>query len=268
MIKINFLPEPDRSLSLKRLIFISASTGFGAIIVFWVSFAVSSYWNLDLLKEESASLSQRLNVIKQQNKELRELEETLNKLTKLAEDIHNLKASQFGVSKFLIDLATKVPEKVWFREFAFGGLKYEIKGYALSDQDLADFQRALQSLPYSKTVELIKSQTTYLFKNFAFDSVTRELFMDVSDLQHQSQFFNFISNSAKERGLAVFKKPPPQSLLQTAEMVEKSIAWKPLSGASEIGVFIWSKPESLEAKQFELRGEIFFSFSNINLREN
>lgn len=261
MIKLNVLDEPDNTIPKKRAIFVlSCVTGticaFVAVTV-WFSL---SYMSAQMQRDVDI-VEKSINHLRSKNRESVEIESTVAKLSKLAEEISTIKLNQVGVAQLMVDLSRKIPEKVWLISLDKKGSEIILDGYAITDFDLASFQRALETLPYMKSVELVRSVTVYLNKMFAFDSISNEVLMQIIDTKNQDKFSNFIHTRAQSRNMRVINGPPPAGTLQRdpTETDKTSLGWKRTEKAAPPGFYIWSKGEVMEAKQFSLNLTLDFS---------
>lgn len=261
MIKLNVLAEPDRSVAKKRAIFVIscvvALVGAFASVAVWLSLS----YRVAQIQNEVEVVQRSINTMRSKNRESLEIEATVTRLSKLAEEISAIKLNQVGVAQLMIDLSRKIPEKVWLTSLEKKGPNLALQGYAIADFDLASFQRALETLPYVKTVELERSVTVYLNKMFAFDSVSNEILMQIIDTKNTDKFSSFIQARAQARNMKVVNGPPPAGSLQRdpAETSKTSLGWTKIEKAAPPGFYVWSKSEVMEAKQFNLNLTLDFS---------
>ncbi len=261
MIKLNLWPEPDKDLTIKRAVFvISLTLGILAVIIqalFLVHLVTQTY----LLQSEIEHVNNLISSLQTKNKESKEFEKTVNYLSRLAEEISQIKLNQLGVAKLLLELSNKIPDRVWLTTLDKKGLVLKLEGYALSDVDLANFQKSLELAELFDRVDLVKSVTVYLTKLFAYDSITKQLLMNMSETKDQSKFTNFIQNRAQNLGIKVIKGTPPSGILLNDSDLNQGttkLSWRTNNQAIQAGIYLWSKPETLEAKNFVLETKINF----------
>ncbi|MCS6893998.1 MAG: PilN domain-containing protein, partial [Deltaproteobacteria bacterium] len=169
-----------------------------------------------------------------------------------------------------IEISKKIPDKVWLTSIIKDFNTLRLTGYALSDFDLATFQKGLETAHLFEKVELISSITVYLLKQFAYDSLSKNLIMSISESKDQGRFASLIQNKAKDVGLNVIKSAPPSGILELEEnqLNQTKLGWTQTSKQSPSGMYIWSKNEMLEAKSFILEATINFKKIINSRKEN
>ncbi|MCS6961276.1 MAG: PilN domain-containing protein [Deltaproteobacteria bacterium] len=266
MIKLNLLPEPDPAITIRRAIFVMTALMSVCLILGLVVYSTYLNRRLTYIRNEITSMERMVSTLREKNKEGREIEETVAYLSKLAEDISKIKLNQIGVSQLLTEISKKIPDKVWLLSLDKEDDVVKLEGFAMSDFDLANFQRGLETIPWIKKVELIQSITVYLTKVFAYDSLSKDLLMQVVENKNQGKFVSFIQNQARIKGLKTFNTPPPAGALETDKIEgQTTIGWVKTGTQINPGVYIWTRGDTLEAKHFLL--ELFLAFERM-VREN
>ena len=140
MIKINLLPEPDDSETLRRATFAGAGATFVGVIILGILQLFFAKSEIIDNKKKLNQLKTELAQLKEQTQEVQELEKLKNDLEQTAKAILSVKFKQIGPSRFFQDVIQATPERVWLsgaEENEPGVLT--VKGFALNDFSLASF---------------------------------------------------------------------------------------------------------------------------------
>ncbi len=161
MIRINLLPV--RAAKKKESVrFQLTIAGLVTFMVLAVSFAV--YFTA---RGEASSLSADIS---RGNEELEQLKKKIGELSKIkaqkkiVEDklaiITELEAARTGPTKLFLMISKAIPKKAWLKTFSERGDRVTLKGYASTDEVVAEFMRRLQQNKQLRRVELdiVKSE--------------------------------------------------------------------------------------------------------------
>lgn len=158
MIRVNLLPVRQaqrREMGKKQLILLALLI-LGAGVGNWkwvegVNTRLSTKQaQVAQLQRDIAQLEKVIGEVNTISKEMKSLEEKLAVLDQLRQ-------GRSGPVKFLDALATVMPEKVWMLSVTEKEKQITIKGAAVSNDDLADFMRALKDNPYFSEPTLRRS---------------------------------------------------------------------------------------------------------------
>lgn len=163
MIKINLLAlrrEKKKAILLKHL-------ELGGVILL-VALAVIGYlWHqkngqLSLLNAEiEAAEIEKLRLLSV-IREVKKFEKQREFIVQRLEVINQLKKGQTGPVRFLDMLSLNISEKMWFVSVNERGPTYSIKGFALSNQDIADFMKNMEKAGNFGHIELVSSQQSLI----------------------------------------------------------------------------------------------------------
>ena len=161
MIRINLLPV--RAAKKKESVrFQLTIAGLVTFLVLAVSLAV--YFTA---RGEASSLA---TDISRGNEELVQLKKKIGELSKIkaqkkiVEDklaiIAELEAARTGPTELFLMIGEAIPEKAWLKSFGEHGGRVTLKGYAATDEVVAEFMRRLQKNKRLRRVELeiVKSE--------------------------------------------------------------------------------------------------------------
>lgn len=158
MIRINLLGEPAR-LDARGTRWLVA---YGASIV--ALCAVCLVVRYAALREESAltreteALVSELGRLKQITQEVRTLESKRTNLRAKLDVIDTLKRNKTGPVRLLDDLNAALPDRAWLTDIAENLGSMKLVGYALDNQVIAGFMKALERSDFVETVELIEAK--------------------------------------------------------------------------------------------------------------
>lgn len=159
MIRINLLPV--RAAKKKETVKMQLTL---AGIVTCVVFAVSIIVYLTV-RSEASSLQDNIS---RGQLEIVDLKKKIGELSKIKEQkkiveeklaiINNLEAARTGPSKLFRAISGAIPERAWLASLKEDAVAITIKGYAVSDEVVADFMRGLQRHKELGRVELDVAQ--------------------------------------------------------------------------------------------------------------
>lgn len=263
MIKINLLPEPDDSETLRRATFAGAGATFVGVIILGILQLFFAKSEIIDNKKKLNQLKTELAQLKEQTQEVQELEKLKDDLEQTAKAILSVKFKQIGPSRFFQDVIQATPERVWLsgaEENEPGVLT--VKGFALNDFSLASFLKNLEQFEYIVSTDLKSSTTSYLTKIISYDTEYSAYSFLVSPADKLKETIGVIKEEAKARGIKVYSKPPPQKSQQVinssgANTADKSddgstkrlVGWGRFMKPAE-GIYVWNLSEGTEAKQF------------------
>ncbi len=107
---------------------------------------------------EADTLAVRLKKLQEVTKEVRELEARKKELSDKTSVIAVLKKNKLGPVRILDDLNTALPDRAWLAEIRETGGLMRISGYALDNQTIAAFMKALEVSTYFESVDLGESR--------------------------------------------------------------------------------------------------------------
>ncbi|MEK7772785.1 MAG: PilN domain-containing protein [Deltaproteobacteria bacterium] len=160
MIRINLLPvRAAKKKESVRLQFTIA----GLVIFMCVSATVIVYLTIRseaaYLSSDISSGEQELNMLKIKIGELSRIKEQKKIVENKLNIINELEKARTGPAKFFRMLSDSAPERSWVASIKDDGNNIILKGYASTDEDVADFMRSLSKYKgFIEAVELEVAQ--------------------------------------------------------------------------------------------------------------
>jgi len=158
MIKINLLGDDtviDTSgtwLAIGYVLSVVVTVLVGLLL----NYATSSF--IEEMTIESANLETELSKLKETTREVHDLELKKKELSDKTNVIGTLKKSKYGPVRILDDLNNALPDRAWITSVKESGGQMNIAGYALDNQTIASFMKALQASTYFENVDLGESK--------------------------------------------------------------------------------------------------------------
>ena len=151
MIRINLLPTRQarkKEAGQKQLVVLAAAV----LVVLGGNWLW--YSSLD------STLTEKKQAVAKLESEIKQLASIIGEITNIKKDqedlenklaiLERLRKGRTGPVKMLDALATLMPERVWLKEVDEKGGTLKLKGSAVTNEDLADFMRALKQDPFFK----------------------------------------------------------------------------------------------------------------------
>lgn len=155
MIRINLLPvRAIRAESGRRQqLVVGIATIVATVAALALVFVFQSF-RLSRLKGEVGGLEQEIQKLSAQLKETGDLKRQVQDLGAKLKVIEDLNKRKAGPARVMETLTTVVPATLWIAEFRESGGNLNMRGYAVDNQTIADFLRALAASPYFADVDL------------------------------------------------------------------------------------------------------------------
>jgi type IV pilus assembly protein PilN len=161
MIRVNLLPV--RAAKKKEMLrFQLTVAGLVTVLVIIVSFAAYFTVRSDAsqLNSDIAKGKDELDGLKKKIGELSKIKEQKAVVEEKLKVINKLEAGRSGPTKLFDSIAESMPEKMWLIAIKEDVQLITIKGYATSDEVVADFMRGLQKHKDLTKIELDVAQKT------------------------------------------------------------------------------------------------------------
>jgi len=160
MIRINLLPVQE--VQNKLDLFNQIRVGLLALIVVIALIAfmsISIKGRINTQKVELDSLQAELNRLNQKGveKKFREFKKLSKELGAKIDVIWEKKSQQAGPVHLLDGVSSSLPERVWLNSLEETQRGIQLKGYAYSNVDVAQFMSNLEKSEYFSDVELLQS---------------------------------------------------------------------------------------------------------------
>jgi Tfp pilus assembly protein PilN len=156
-VRFDLRPEKYRGKAQKR------QTGRSAllfIVLFVASFGLSvgnalfGYFRLDSLRNEAASVSERMFSLERQAKELDRELQRLQQQEQLHAKVLSMVREDIPSLEFLVALEASLPGTVWVDRISIHPGRAEVEGYAYSEGDVVVFGNALSRATVVREVSL------------------------------------------------------------------------------------------------------------------
>ena len=159
MIRINLLMARAvrRKVGLRREISIFI---FVLVLVFLLIGLVQwvSVNRTRALQSQISDRKVKLEKLRAQKRQIEQYKADMKVLEKKLAIINQLKKNKGRPVRILDELSTRMPEKMCLRSLKKKGAQLELKGWALSDEVIANFMTSLQNSKYFGGVELIVTE--------------------------------------------------------------------------------------------------------------
>ena len=158
MIKINLLGDETVIDTSGTWLLIGYVLSVAVAVLVWLMLYFAASSNIQEYTTQAESLEQELAKLKEITKEVRALEQKKKELADKTAVIATLKRNQLGPVRILDDLNTALPERAWLTEVRETGGLMRISGYALDNQTVAAFMKALEASVYFESIDLGESR--------------------------------------------------------------------------------------------------------------
>lgn len=154
MIKINLLGDSTVIDHSKKVEFF----GYVATLALGLAVCVALYMQITSTKATLEArvnvLEQQLAALKEQTKEVKDLEKMKQEVASKLEVISTLRKNKRGPVRVLDDLNNSLPEKSWVTTLDERDSNLMMTGVALDNQTIATFMQELEKSEYYETVDL------------------------------------------------------------------------------------------------------------------
>jgi type IV pilus assembly protein PilN len=161
VIRINLLPvrEIEAKVGRKQEA-LGGSICLGLILL--IAGGVYAYQarQISNLEAELAELQQQITQLNAKVREVGQLQKGVAELKEKNKIIESLNNKRSGPVQMMERLSGATPARLWLTEFKETGGTVTINGFATDNQTIADFLKALATIPNFKNVELLESMQT------------------------------------------------------------------------------------------------------------
>lgn len=158
MIRINLLGEPPRIDARGVRWLVAYGCSVAALVVICFVVRADAVRDEATLAAQTESLSGELGRLREITKEVRTLETKRAGLRAKLDVIDTLKRNKVGPVRLLEDINTALPERAWLTEVAENLGSMKLVGYALDNQVIAGFMKALERSDFVNSVELVEAK--------------------------------------------------------------------------------------------------------------
>jgi len=167
MVRINLLPirETLRKRELKQFALFAvvafvSTLGIMAATYFYFSYRVSS------LEDQQRSQQQKLNQLKEKNKEIEVLRNEITRLQKQVDTIERLTKIRDTPAPFLAALSIAIPDEVWVASISKTGHSFTLDGTGVDNTVVVNFVERLLRIRHGFTdqqpwMDATKGQVSY-----------------------------------------------------------------------------------------------------------
>lgn len=158
MIRINLLPVREIKAEVgRRQDLVIAGISLGLTLAVVLSVYLFQFFRISGHEKELAALRKEVETLNAQTKEVSELETKIREVKQKLSAIDQLSGRKTGPVHVMESLTSAVPPTLWLTEFVESGGNLSIVGYSVDNQTIADFLKALSSLPHFKNVDLVEA---------------------------------------------------------------------------------------------------------------
>ena len=137
---------------------------FGFSTMYMLSSYIGYSREIGVLEIRAKTLESDLTLIRKDTIAVKDLEKKREQLNKRLSVIAKLRRGRTGVVRLLDDFNMSLPSRVWITEFTENGEVLSIKGYALGNQDIAQFMKRLERSDHFLTIDLVESRQVNISK--------------------------------------------------------------------------------------------------------
>ena len=276
MIKINLLgPEatPDTSGAFQIAGYVSSIVL--TLVICAVLYQLDRH-QVSILEVENDRLKTQLEKLKDQTKEVRDLEQKRQELRLIASAIGRLKVVQVGPVKIFSHINGAIPAKAWVRDISDRDDGMVISGIALDDYSVSTFLKNLKSSEIFKTADLVESATASLAQVAAFNAFESKLVRYVVPVPERKSLIEKLKKESEAQGLTLKEEQPrtqewkrskgsgTKDRAGTLAVIGDSPVVSGGRGSKVIGfgvrnyskdnsIYVWSALEETEAKAFKIK---------------
>ena len=158
MIRINLLAtrEIEAEAGRHQQLVIAGVSLFLAVILLGAVYLNQSR-QLSSLAEQIAQLRAEISILDKKAKGAAEIEKNIKTLKERLKVIRELSKKKTGPVRVMESLSSATPTRLWLMEFKESGGNLSLNGFAVDNETIADFLKALSSSPYFQNVELVET---------------------------------------------------------------------------------------------------------------
>lgn len=145
----------------------SPAVNFLLMVLFVVLMVVYESFFVSALKEETSRLQQQAATMEtqvqqrqQESQEALKVQGEIRELETKIEILKSLSKNRLIELKALDQLQTLIPDKVWLERIEYDDQKFDLRGFAMSDEDLTDFLKLLEERTFFVNVILLQARET------------------------------------------------------------------------------------------------------------
>lgn len=269
MIKINLLPEPDDSTAIRRATgAIGGALFVGLILLVGIQYLILS-GEISESKREISGLKKDLALIKEKTSEVAELDTRKAELEEIAQSIAKVKLQQIGPVRLFEDLNRALPERAWITSYVEDKEKVTVRGLALNNFAVSQFQSGLEAYSYLKNIFLRETVVVYLNKIITYNTADSAYSFFIIPADKTKEVDRIVRVEADERGLKVYPKPPPKAIQSETNRIggstsgggKRIVGWGRYIQVPE-GIYVWELSQGTEARQFTI--EFSYDFMKLS----
>jgi type IV pilus assembly protein PilN len=164
MIRFNLLGNRTALDYRGKYLLVGYLVFFGLVTIYMFSAYIGYSREIAVLELRSKTLESDLTLIRKDTIAVKDLEKKREQLNKRLSVIAKLRRGRTGVVRLLDDFNMSLPTRVWITEFTENSEILSIKGYALGNQDIAQFMKRLERSDHFLTIDLVESRQVSISK--------------------------------------------------------------------------------------------------------
>lgn len=259
MIKINLLSEPDDSTAVRRATSAIGGAFFlGVILLLGFQYLILS-GQISESKRQITGLKTDLALIKEKTSEVAELDTRKSELEEIAQSIAKVKLQQIGPVRLFEDLNKALPERAWITSYVEEDGKVTVRGLALNNFAVSQFQSGLEAYSYLKNVALRETVVVYLNKIITYNTADSDYSFYIIPADRVKEVERLVRDEADERGLKIYPRPPPKSIQSetnrsagpTSGGEGRVVGWGRFIQIPE-GIYLWELSQGTESRLFTI----------------
>ena len=159
MIRINLLPvraAKKKESALQQLVIFGAS--FGVVLAIILILFFVKLGQISGTKDDIAAANAKIAELKTRIGKLDELKKLKDEVKKKLDVLAELRKNKSGPAKRLATLSDSTPDQLWLQSYKEAGDNIKITGFAMNEELIAQYIRALEASSDYERVDLVVSE--------------------------------------------------------------------------------------------------------------
>lgn len=159
MIKINLLPvraAKKKETALQQLVIFGASVIFVLVVILTMYFIRLA--QISSTKNDITAANAKISELKAKIGKLDEVSKLKDEVKKKLDILAELRKNKSGPAHRLATLSDVTPDQLWLEKYSEVGDVIKISGFAINEELIAQFIRALEDSPDYEAVDLVVSE--------------------------------------------------------------------------------------------------------------
>ena len=272
MVRINLLGDTTVIDHSGKLWLVGYVAALVALLVSFVVMQRSLSSEIEDAQAEVQTLETRLAQLKKTTEEVNLLEKKKNELALITATMARLKLNQQGPVKVMDDINLAVPGKAWLTQIDEKEGTMKLTGIALSDQDVVQFLKNLESSDYFSAIDLVESVSVSMIKITSYNHFTGTFTRYTVRAEDRQTQMGKISEATRKAGLQFISMDAAPavgfgasaggpSIMSTGSLNTTKIFRRGMfrrGSSREEKVSAWASVEPVQAKAFTVNVRVLY----------